>query len=361
MKRRRNLLEWALLLAVTAIAIYLCGLILWPFLDVIAWSVVLVITFYPVHRRLVGYTRRPSLSALLSSLLVVLTILIPVLLLTGLAVGELLALKDTLQSKFKDGFDLNEIRPVKQALDWLNGYFDVDPAKITDSIKQHASQITQLAARYSLTLAGNISGLIVSFFFAIFTMFFLFRDGARMVDRIPDLLPLERSQSENLVSRIRDVIGGSIYGVLVIAIIQGGLGGLMFGILRVPSPVLWGMTMAVASMIPLLGAASVWIPATIYLLLTGAWVKAIILAGFSGLVISSVDNFLRPKLVGGRVRLDELVMFFSVLGGLQVFGVLGIIAGPVVFAIAGSLIETLRQAEQSTNSMLTPTSPGGQE
>ena len=166
-----------------------------------------------------------------------------------------------------------------------------------------------------------------------------------MVAHIPDLLPLERSESEALIKRIRDVIDGSIYGVLVIALIQGGLGGLMFWFLAIPSPVMWGLVMAVASLIPLFGTASVWIPGAGYLLLTGNWGKAIILAAFGAVVISSVDNFLRPKLVGDRVKLNELVMFFSVLGGLDVFGVLGIVAGPVVFAIAGTLLDTLRQVE----------------
>jgi predicted PurR-regulated permease PerM len=101
-------------------------------------------------------------------------------------------------------------------------------------------------------------------------------------------------------------------------------------------------------MIPLLGTVSIWVPGALYLLLTGSWGKAMILATFGGLVISSVDNFLRPKLVGDRVRLSELVMFFSVLGGLQLFGVLGLVVGPVIFAIAGSLFETLRHAETGT-------------
>jgi len=359
MKPPKSLLKWALLLTATAIAIYLCWLMLRPFAGVIAWSIVLVITFYPVHHRLVRKIRRPSLSALISTLLVVLVILIPLVFLTGLAVGELISLKDTLQSKFSEGIDLTEIQPVRRALDWLHYYLDVDPAKAVESIRQHASQLAQMAARYSLTFAGNVTGLIVSFIFTIFTMFFLFRDGERMVGKIPDMLPLERSQSEALVRRIRDVIGGSIYGVVVIALIQGGLGGVMFGILSIPSPVLWGLVMAVASMIPLLGAASVWGPGAIYLLATGHWMQAIVLAAFGGIVISSVDNFLRPKLVGDRVSLDELVMFFSVLGGLQVFGVLGIVAGPVVFAIAGSLLETLRQTEKTADSLVTPPASAG--
>jgi predicted PurR-regulated permease PerM len=134
----------------------------------------------------------------------------------------------------------------------------------------------------------------------------------------------------------------------VITLIQGTLGTVSFIVLGVPSPVLWGVVMAVASLIPLLGAASVWVPCAIYLLVIGSWGKAIILSAFGAVVISSVDNFLRPKLVGEKVKLNELVMFFSVLGGLQVFGVLGIVLGPVLFAVTGSLIEVLRQTETAS-------------
>jgi len=345
MKLPKSLLKWTILLAATTIVIVLCWLMLRPFMDVIAWSVILVITFYPVHQHLATRTGRPSLSALLSCLLVVLTILIPVLVVSAVVVSEFLSLRDSLLSKFNDGFDLNGVEPVRVVMDWVSRFLKLDLTKVGEWIRQHASDLAQTAGRYSLTFAGNVSSLIVSFCFTVFTMFFLFRDGAHMVANIPDFLPLERSESEALIKRIRDVIDGSIYGVLVIALIQGGLGGLMFWFLTIPSSVMWGLVMAVASLIPLFGTASVWIPGAGYLLLTGDWGKAIILAAFGAVVISSVDNFLRPKLVGDRVKLNELVMFFSVLGGLDVFGVLGIVAGPVVFAIAGTLLDTLRRVE----------------
>jgi predicted PurR-regulated permease PerM len=122
----------------------------------------------------------------------------------------------------------------------------------------------------------------------------------------------------------------------------------MFWALGVPSPALWGMVTVLTSALPIVGAAAVWLPGTVYLLLTGAWVPAAILAASGTFVISGVDNFLRPKLVGGRVGLSELVVFVGVLGGLQVFGVLGIVLGPVVFALAASLIDVLRNTTPPT-------------
>jgi predicted PurR-regulated permease PerM len=178
-------------------------------------------------------------------------------------------------------------------------------------------------------------------------MYYLFRDGERIMRALPEMLPLERSQSEAIFARTRDVISASLYGVLVIAIIQGALGGLAFWALDLPSAIVWAVVMTFLSMIPMAGSFLVWVPAAIYLGITGHWGKALILVAWGTLVIGTVDNFLRPKLVGERTRLHELFIFFSVLGGLKVFGVLGIVLGPVVLAITLALLDVFRHAERS--------------
>ncbi len=339
--------RWAILLGAILIVVYLCAEILAPFIDVIAWASVLAIAFYPVHQRLVRRTHRPSLSAFLTSALVVVTILIPLLLVTALVVNEVVALQAYLGEKFKDGFNVETLSPVRNVLDWVMRRLGLDPARAADTVAQHASEIAQLAAGYALAFATNVTGAIVSFVFIIFTIFFLFRDGERIAAGIPDYLPFERARSEAMLARIRDVINASVYGVLVIAAIQGLLMGLAFSVLRIPSAALWGVVTVVTSVIPLLGAGAVWGPGAVYLALTGHWVKAILLAAWGGVIVSAVDNFLRPKLVGGRVGLNELAIFFSVLGGIQAFGLLGLIVGPVVFAIAASLVQVFRETEST--------------
>jgi predicted PurR-regulated permease PerM len=176
-------------------------------------------------------------------------------------------------------------------------------------------------------------------------MYYLFRDGERLRAAAYDIMPLSDDKAHEILNRTGEVIGASVYGVLVIAVVQGVLGGLAFWVLGLPSPLLWGVVMIFLSMIPMLGAFIVWVPAAIYLVLTGDWGKAIMLAVWGALVIGSVDNFLRPKLVGERTRLHELLVFFSVLGGLQVFGVLGIVLGPVIVAITIALLDVLRHAD----------------
>lgn len=341
--------RWAILVGATALVIYLCARILVPFVNVIAWSLVLVIAFYPVQERVLQRTGRPSLSAFITTLTVIFTILIPLLLVATIAVNELLSIRGYIEGALSGGLDLKILAPVRVAADWLMRHTGLQSSKISEAVTQHASDVGQVLASYGLAFAANLTGAIVSFVFIIFTIFFLFRDGARMAGRIPDFLPFERRRSERVLRRIREVIDASVYGVLVIAAIQGLLMGLAFSALGIPSASLWGTVTVLTSIIPLLGAGVVWVPGALYLGLTGHWPKAVILAIFGAAVISSVDNFLRPKLVGGRVGLSELVMFFSVLGGLQVFGLLGIIVGPVIFAIAGSLIEALSEGDGPAN------------
>ena len=334
-------LKWTIFLAATALILYLCLLIVRPFLNVIAWSSVLVITFYPVHQRLVRKTGRVSLSAFVCSVMVVVAFVIPLLFLTAVVIDQFVALGASLQQMFTDQTGLKAWAPLRQAYGWLSDRLGLGGADIVAWVRQHASELARVVAGYALAAAQNLAGAVVSFVFVIFAMFLLFRDGDRIVARIPDLLPFERARSEALLTRVRDVIYGSVYGVVVIAVVQGALCGGMFWILGIPSAALWGMVTVVTSVLPVVGAAGVWAPGALYLAATGQWARAIILAVFGTGVISTVDNFLRPRLVGGRVGLSELVMFFSLLGGLQVFGVLGIVLGPVLFAIAAAILDVL--------------------
>jgi predicted PurR-regulated permease PerM len=142
---------------------------------------------------------------------------------------------------------------------------------------------------------------------------------------------------------------------LVIAAIQGALGGIAFFALGLPSALVWGVVMIFLSLIPMAGAFVVWVPAAIYLAVTGHWVKALLLVAWGAFVIGTVDNFLRPKLVGERTKLHELFIFFSVLGGLQVFGVLGLVLGPVVLAITLALLDVLKHADRPVTAEQEPT------
>ena len=334
-------LKWAIFLGATALVVYLCLRILGPFLNVLAWATVLAITFHPLHRYFVRKTRRVSLSALICSALVFVAFVVPLLAVAGLAINQFLALGDTLQQTFRAESGIDTSTPLGRVYEWLTRRVNFDASAVLVWLRQHATELTQLAAQSAVAIAAGITGALMSFIFIIFAMFLMFRDGERMVAAIPDLLPFERTRSEALLVRIRDVIYGGVYGVVVIALIQGTLCGGMFWVLGIPSAALWGIVTVLTSLVPVVGAAAVWVPGVLYLLISGDWVRAVILGVWGTFAISGVDNFLRPRLVGERVGLSELVVFFSVLGGLQVFGVLGLVLGPMVFAIAAAIIDVL--------------------
>jgi predicted PurR-regulated permease PerM len=353
-KSQSKLLRWVGLLVATAVALYLCWKMLQPFIEVVLWAVVLVIVFFPVHRRIQARVGSPSWSALLSCLLVIFVILVPLTLMASAVVNEISDFAQMHQPN-PDGtggaagaaaglLDPNSpyLGPVVR---WVGQYYDISALTSQSFIAERLKGLSGAIATRGVGLVGGAVGFIVEVFFVIFTMYYLFRDGERLRAAAYDMVPLSDKKAREIFDRTGEVIGASVYGVLIIATIQGVLGGLAFWVLGLPSPLLWGVVMIFLSMIPMLGAFIVWVPAAIYLGLTGEWGKAIMLAVWGALVIGSVDNFLRPKLVGERTRLHELLVFFSVLGGLQVFGVLGIVLGPVIVAITIALLDVLRQAD----------------
>ena len=346
MQQRKNQSRWIALMVATGIALYLCWRMLQPFVAVLAWATVLVVAFYPVHRRLLARTKRPATSAALSSLLVVVTILLPVTLIGIALVNELSGFADNLKANVSALLDPNS--PVTgRFLNWLGQYVDVEQLRSQDFLAERLKGMGGAIAGRTLGFVGGVVGVVIEIFFVIFTMYYLFRDGHKIVSALPNVLPLERAQSEKILARTREVISASLYGVLVIASIQGALGGLMFWILGLPSPLVWAVVMTLLSMIPMAGAFIVWVPAAIFLAVSGFWVKALILAIWGALVIGTVDNFLRPKLVGEKTKLHELFIFFSVLGGLKVFGILGIVLGPVVLAITLALLDVFRHVDKT--------------
>jgi predicted PurR-regulated permease PerM len=338
-------MKWSVFVAAAAVVVYLCLLILRPFFNVAAWSTVLAITCSPFHQRLVQRNGRVALSAATTSALMVLAVLVPLVFIGGVAVNQLLALGASLRQAFldPDGFS----RRVTAGLAPLTQRLGLDPDAIVAWASAHASEWAAGAGQYTMSAAAGAGGAMLSFAFIAIGTFLLLRHGEALVAAIPDLLPFERKRSEALLLRIRDVVHASMHGIVTIATIQGILCGGMFWLLGIPAAALWGLVTVFASMVPFVGTASVWLPGTVYLLATGAWPKAIVLAVWGAAVVSSVDNFLRPRLVAGRVRLSGLAMFVAMLGGLQAFGALGIILGPVLLAAAAAILDLLRETQPS--------------
>ena len=334
--------RWIAVLAVTAIALYLCWLMLRPFMGVLAWAIVLVVVFYPVHERVASRIGRRSWSALVSCVLVILVVVLPLTLLAAAVIQEFSKVVPNLPSNLSQVFS-QQPAILGRLSEWMQSRFGLDIAGLQDFFIQQFRNLSERLLGASFGLMGNIVSSIVKAFFVVFTMYYLFRDGDKIVNRLPDALPFNREQSEAIILRTKQVVSASVYGVVTIAALQGFLAGLAYWILGIPSPMLWAVLTAFVCMIPIAGSFLVWLPLAIYLMLTGHWTKALLLIIWGALAVSTIDNFLRPKLVGNQTRLHELFIFFSVLGGISVFGLLGIVLGPVVLAITLGLLETFNR------------------
>jgi predicted PurR-regulated permease PerM len=177
----------------------------------------------------------------------------------------------------------------------------------------------------------------------LFVLFFFFRDRHKALGMLRSLVPLSDRETDKVFARVSDTIHATIYGTLAVAIVQGALGGLMFWWLGLPAPILWGSVMALLAIVPVFGAFVIWLPAAIFLAATGEWGKAAILAGWGGIVISLIDNLLYPVLVGKRLRLHTVPVFFAIVGGLAVFGAAGLVPGPVVLSLTDAILEIWRR------------------
>jgi predicted PurR-regulated permease PerM len=331
------------LVAVLLAALYICWLLFQPFFNVLLWAGVLSVVFYPMHRRILERTKKPSLAAACSTLLVILLILLPVTFITVAVVRELSGAAAAFQAS--DRTWSNSMPPgAVWLLDRVGQYVDLDRESARSFIVQRMQTWGTALAASTLVVVGGAVGAIAQMLLVVFTLFYFFRDGERIRHAAYEMVPLERVQWQDIITRTQEVIAATVYGVLAISAIQGVLGTFIFWALGLPSPLLWGVVMFFLSMIPMAGAFLVWVPAAIFLALTGAYVKAGILVVWGVLVIGSIDNILSPRLVGRRASLHELLIFFAVLGGLQVFGVLGLVLGPVVVAMTLALIEMARQA-----------------
>ncbi len=343
MSTRRLEARWLALLGAAAITLYGCWLMLRPFLGVLTWAVVLVVIFHPVHRRLAAWTRRPGLAALLSSALAVVAVLVPVTLVVLAVARELPDLVRGGQDALQRLLDPNS--PAKGgAVRWLGRYVDVESLLSPESLTEGLGDWGRMLAGHALGWAAGLVGAVVQAFFVVFTVYYLFRDGEELAAWLPQVLPLEEAQGRELLRRAREMIDASVYGVIVLAVLQGLLGGLAFLALGLPDPVVWGAVMVVLSTIPVTGSFLVWAPAAVYLAATGRWGAALLLAVWGLLVIGLVDNFLRPKVMGQKARMHELLLFFAVLGGLVVFGVPGLVVGPVLLAVTLCLLDVIREA-----------------
>jgi predicted PurR-regulated permease PerM len=227
-------------------------------------------------------------------------------------------------------------------------------APIADKIEQDLDlqgSVKTLASWLSTTAGSIVTGSVfqaVNVCIIFYLLFFFLRDRRAALHSLRYLSPLSKTEMEQMFDRISGTINATVYGTLAVSAIQGLLGGLMFWWLGLPAPLLWGFVMAILAVIPVLGAFVVWIPAVAFLALEGNWGKAVILAVWGMLVVGTIDNLLRPALVGKQLKLHTVLAFISVVGGLMLFGPAGLILGPVALTITIELLGTWRARSEAT-------------
>jgi predicted PurR-regulated permease PerM len=225
---------------------------------------------------------------------------------------------------------LNLPSPVVRGIDWLDAHLD---------LQSQLSQIGQAAASHAGDILGGSVNLVTQLVIMLFVLFFLYRDSEGAVGTLRRLVPLSPAEADRLLSRIEDTILATVNGSLAVAFIQALLAGVMYLALGVPAAMVWASVTFIVALVPMFGTFMVWGPVSVYLLISGSWVKALILVGWGMLAVGMIDNIIYPYLVGGRLRLHTATTFFAVVGGIGLFGPSGIIIGPVALAITMGLLD----------------------
>jgi predicted PurR-regulated permease PerM len=310
---------------------YLVFRIAEPFLVPLAWSAVLAIFFYPLHER-IERRLRPTPAALVSTLGVTLLLIVPALVVLSYTAREAIDATAGLQNALRNP----QLSVPVHLMTWVHGLLPEAwrSMDFSEPLRQGAEKIASFLAGKLGVLVKNLFTFFVDLLILIFALFFMFRDGESIVHAVRHLLPFDESIQEDMLGESKELIFASVAIGLLVAAVQGLLGGAAFALVRIGTPVFWGVLIAFFSLVPVVGSALIWVPGALWLGFSGHWGKGLLVAAICGGVSAVVDNILRPLLLRNRTHLNELMLFVSVLGGIQVFGLLGLVAGPTIVAAA---------------------------
>jgi predicted PurR-regulated permease PerM len=344
-------------LAVVILAFYLLYRMFAPFLITLAWAVILTILFHPLFKRLnKAFKQHRGAAAITMTVIVIFVIILPSGFLLNLIAREVVDIYNYSEAFIREGkhiafFEgLKKVGLFQRIWEVLDRNFDMSQVNLNTLLLENLRKLSVYVAGQASKFIKGLSTSIFKFFLMTVALFFLFRDGEQFMEKIKALIPFPAKERENILKRMVDMIHATIYGGVVVALVQGGLGGLGFLFVGLPSPLFWGTVMAFFAFFPIIGAFLVWIPAAVILFVQGAYLKAVILFCWGTIVVSLSDNFLRPILISGRTQVHTLLLFFGILGGLKVFGFLGFIAGPLIITICLAVIDIYISAPISRRS-----------
>ena len=292
---------------------------------------ILTYTLFPIYQFLSQRTGKPGLSAGLAIILALLVMILPTVYLVSELVDQVSGAYTTLKTD-----------SLKQVGDYFSSLTNgqVDFQEILDAA---LDQVRQSIVGVAPNILGSISELLLGLFIMFFVMFYGFREGQGFITYLKELLPLETGLKDSLFHQMRTVTQAVLYGQVLTAVIQGALGGLGLLVCGVPNALFWGAIMMITAFLPLLGTPLIWVPAGVGLIMDGSMTRGILLLIYGATIVMNIDNFLRPRLVSGRSNVHPVLILIGVLGGLRVFGFVGMLVGPLVMAILVALIKFYEQ------------------
>lgn len=321
----------------TFVSLYLCYRLAVPFLPALVWSVTAAVVTQSLVRWLGRWVKSPARRAAAAVSVVAIALFVPVIGLVTFAAVEISQAVQNLQPAefFAKWQEAIQGQP-RAATAWETISSNLDITRVADQL---LAQVNSVA---TTVVSGSVYSLVMALL-TLFMLFFLYRDKDRAMAAVRQLSPFTNAETDRLLTRLDDTIHATIFGIVVVAMIQGTLGGLIFYLLGLPAPVLWGTVMAFLSVIPYLGSFVVWIPTAIFLALSGDWFRATVLIAWGMIVIGLIDNLLYPMLVGNRLRQHTVIAFIAIVGGIAVFGASGVVLGPVVISLTFFLLEVWRR------------------
>jgi len=345
-----------LLVAVTAAFIWLIR----GFVQPIFWAVALGSGFFPMHRRFAELLKgRSSLAAAASVIVIVLIVVLPLAAIVTAMAAEAAALAVRVDQE-----DL-----IERAIEWISGQLpgaeerlralNVDIEGLKSRLSSAAVTMSQFLATRAVAIGQSTIRITVYFFLMLYLLYYFMRDGKKMLEGLVRALPFGDERERHLLERFAAVSRATLKGTLVVGIVQGTIGGVMFALLGIGAPVLWGVVMALLSIIPAVGPAVVWIPASVILIVAGDVWQGIVLILVGALIIGLADNLLRPILVGRDTKMPDYLILLSTLGGLTAFGIAGIVIGPIIAAFFLSVWEMAEEEYGDTGTGSTGGSAGG--
>lgn len=314
-------------LGVLLVLLYFSYHVIEPFLTPLLFSVVLVIITFPAYKWLSNKTKKPKLSSLLLVLAILLVLVVPSFFIGYTLVRE----APSAYTRFTEAVDFSSVDTFIQERTGRD-------VGLEENLERSAVQFREYVIGNVGSLLSGAANILLGVFIMFFVMYFLFTDGQTLLGRIKELIPLKKEDQDKLYAEIGNVIQGIINGQLITGIIQGLVGGVALALVGVATPVFWGFVMAITSMIPFLGAAVVWLPISLYLLATGDVIAGAALGIIGLVIISQIDNVLRPVITSKTARIHPAVVLVGVFGGLAAFGLVGFIAGPLVLALLGTVM-----------------------